>query len=398
MLSVARHYCNSFLSLNNEAKLLLVFYLFRSISAGMTFFIGIFLAHIHMKVSVIGLEVSAIALGNMLGSWLAAKYTDKFNPYMLSSWSLVTQACCFILIGLMKSPLALALIIFLNGVTGYFYISVSSFLITSAAGTEAKDWAHAIGFKTVMSNLGIGIGGVIVSYSSQDVAYSAFMLMGVVLFALSYLYARQAKGTSLIKQQQKEQDSNVSSPQLLMLSLISVGLMGLIIGIQRVGMQFFYEENFSSGEVSFVIMLNTLMIIGLMPFIIKYLQNKNHTFYLGVGAILLGVGTSMQAFCATVVALSALCVLRTLGEMLMSQETEYLCFQSARSDERGKALGYYKLIFSLGTTIGAIFSGEMLELFGLNVVWELSALIGIFSMTLCYLFMRRSGDRVRQMA
>lgn len=398
MLSAVRKYFNSFLSLNNEAKLLLTFYLFRSISAGMTFFIGIFLAHIHMKVSVIGFEVSAIALGNMLGSWLAAKYTDRFNPYILSSWSLLTQACCFILIGLLKSPLVLALIIFLNGVTGYFYISVSSYLITSAAGAGANDRANAIGFKTVMSNLGIGIGGVIVSYSSQDLAYGAFMLMGIVLFVLSYLYLKHAKDISSNSQNKRAQSGDGSNDQLLILTLISVGLMGLIIGIQRVGMQYFYEENFSSGEVSFVIMLNTVMIISLMPFVIKYLRNKNHTFYLGIGAVFLGVGTSMHAFCATITALSVLCVLRTLGEMLMSQETEYLCFQSARSDERGRALGYYKLIFSLGTTIGAIFSGEMLELFGLRVVWELSALIGIFSMTLCYMFMRRSGDSVRQMA
>ena len=78
MISVVREYLSGYTGIKTECKWLLFFYMIQCISAGIAFFIAIYLdKHLNFSAQTIGFIVTVFAGGNLLGSLLAAKISDR---------------------------------------------------------------------------------------------------------------------------------------------------------------------------------------------------------------------------------------------------------------------------------------------------------------------------------
>jgi MFS family permease len=231
------HYFKKYSELDIKCRQFIFHYFIRAISAGIAFFIGIYLSHIQMKWLVIGYEVTALSAGYLMGAWLAAQLADKLNPLICSGVSVFIQGLCFIVIAFSTHPILLGLTVFCYGIAGYFYIAVSNYVITSYA-THAENRIYAISYFSIASNLGLLLGGVLISYLTQAYAATVFTMVGLLLIGSSWFYFSQKHEASVI-QQNNHTDSTHSNPLVYLTALFITFLLGCIIAQQRIGYQIF---------------------------------------------------------------------------------------------------------------------------------------------------------------
>ena len=72
--------------------------------------------------------------------------------------------------------------------------------------------------------------------------------------------------------------------------------------------------------------------------------------------------------------------------MLGTVFSQLICFQFSPENARGKAMGYYKFLYSFGTILGTIVGSKLQENLGINYIWTLCGVSGLFLFLACLLF------------
>lgn len=386
------NYFAIFNQLDPRCKQFLFLYFIRAISAGIAFFIGIYLAHIRMKWLIIGYEVTALSAGNIVGAWLSAKYSDKFNPLIFSGFSLLLQGICFLLIAYSAKPVVLAASVFLYGLAGYAFVAINHYIITSYANDSESVRAHVISFTSIASNIGLLLGGILVSYLSSDYAILLFSLIGGMLIVVSLFYFCE-KGESVIIRNSNLNDSTTPNKTIYFVALAATFLLGIIFAQQRIGYQVFLENHFTSLQISIILGLNTFIIITLLPYLTQRIMALNHLIALALGGLILGVGMYLVIYSDNYYFVLSLCVVRTLGEMIAIVMSQFICFQYSPKAARGRAMGNHKFIFAFGILAGSFIGANMLSDWGMNLVWVLCGMTGLMIFTVSYF----SSPRVKKM-
>ena len=110
----------------------------------------------------------------------------------------------------------------------------------------------AISLLNVSSNIGVGLGGVIVSYLSKNYPIMMFVTIGISLLIISIIYFYEPNEFVTIIEENNIVKKSKSNFNLYLLSLSVIFILGIIFAQQRVGYAIFLEENFGeSGASSF---------------------------------------------------------------------------------------------------------------------------------------------------
>jgi predicted MFS family arabinose efflux permease len=390
-MGIIKQYVHSYVNLNKKCKLYLLFYMIQSISAGVAFFIAIFLnEYLLLTTDTISLIVGCFVTGNLLGSWLTSKLLDKSNPFKLSGVSLILQALCFFAICFTTSTWGITVIMLILGMASYVYVICNDYLITALAGKMESERALAISLLNVSSNIGLGIGGVVVSYLSKGNPIYMFAMIGITLIVSALFYFLECSDKVYIKKENYDESGSKSNLSLYRLSLGVIFLLGLIFAQQRVGYSLFLTKYYGDSGASFIFMLNSFLIIFLLPTVTKNAIKKNQVLSMGLGVFFLGGGMFVLSMATSAYWLVIMvCLITTLGEMLGTTLSQLLCFQYVSNEKRGKAMGYYKFLYASGTIIGTLIGGKIQVAFGENYIWFFCGIIGCLSLALCSKVNRR---------
>lgn len=378
-------YISEYKSLSTLCKKYLNLYMLQSVTAGVGFFIAIYL-EIHFKLppKTIGYIVGCYIAGNFFGSWFTARVLDKYDSFKYSALMLIIQGLSFLAICLISNITLISIIMFILGVSSYAYTITNNYVITVLAGNNEDKRSTAISLLNVFSNIGIGLGGAIVSIFSKNQPILMLSSMGVILMVSALFYLKSEGMDKQSEQKIKGKDNDlVPSVIIYRLSLFIIFGLGLIFAQQRVSYSLFLENSFGESGASTVFLLNSLLIIFLLPSVIKYFKKFNNVFSLGLGGLLLGGAMFFLQYADIFYVVIFICIVATLGEMLASVFSQLLCFQSAPKNGQGKAMGYYKLLYAFGTWIGSNLGGNIQENYGLNGVWEFCGVIGFIVFISC---------------
>ncbi|KTD63379.1 multidrug resistance protein, MFS family [Legionella santicrucis] len=275
-MTCIKGYMETYLNLNNKCKLYLFFYMIQSISAGVAFFIAIFLnEYLLLTADTISWIVGFFVMGNLLGSWLTAKLLDRSDPYKLSGISLMLQAICFFSICYTSSIWLIIVIMLILGVASYVYVICNDYLITALAGKMESERALAISLLNVSSNIGLGIGGVTVTYLSKNNPIQMFTMIGITLVISSLFYFSDRSGRVNVITEKHDEAISKSNLNLYRLSLSIIFSLGLIFAQQRVGYSLFLTKYYGDSGASFIFMLNSFLIIFFLPSVTKSAIQKN---------------------------------------------------------------------------------------------------------------------------
>ncbi len=376
-MKILNEYLRTFTSLNNKCKLFLYLFFIRSFSAGIIYYIAIYLSHINLKANVIGYEISSLILGNLLGSLLVSQVLNNNNTFKLAGYGLFIQGLCFLIISLFSSTYLLALAVFSIGFFGYIYKISSDFLITSLSGEDKNSRSKAITLMSVFSNLGLGLGGASVGLISENNAKFLFLGTGILLLVASMPYFKNNSQLSEIINNNSN-DNELPNSNLFILSLISILVMGMIFAQQRIGFGIFLNNHFSGSGMSAIILLNSAMIILVLPILRPYLVQHSSVITMGVGVLLLGGGMFFLKYITNFYFVPFLCIVWTLGEMISSTISHLMCFQFSEKNKRGQAMGAYKFLYALGTLVGALIGARILKYSSLDNIWLLCGFLGFF--------------------
>lgn len=373
MIGMLKKYARGFTELNAHCISLLLAYMLQSISAGMAFFIAIYLdSNFKLSAQIIGIIVSAFSTGNLLGALFAAKITDKTNPFKVSFYSVFVQGLCFCLIPLCANPSFMIGVMFVLGFSGYTFTANNQYLITAVAGTEKSQRSKAISLISVSSNIGVGLGGALVSIFSKDYSYPLLIGAGGLLFITSIYYfisARKIKISSTASSKNASTDRRKEDPNLYFYSLLIIFILGLIFAQQRVSYSLYLNQYFPGSRASSLLLLNSLLIVFGMTSISSISLRFNNYIMMGVGCLLLGGGMFFYQFTYYYPLVLLICIVSTAGEMIGTLVSQLCCFNSSNEKERGKAMGYYKFLYALGTVCGTSVGGGLQTHYGMNTVW-----------------------------
>jgi MFS family permease len=375
MKKILDEYVKTYTSLNKECKNFLLLYFLRSYSAGIVFYIAIYFSTLNLDANIIGYEISSLVLGNLLGSLFASQILTNKNVLKLAGFSLVIQGLCFLIISFNDSVYLLGAAVFFIGFSGYFYQVSNNFLITSISGTDKNSRSKAITLMSVFSNLGLSLGGVSVSLVSENHAQLLFLSTGILLIAISVPYFKNNTELGGII------DYNINNDEppnltFFSLSLLSILVAGMIFAQQRVGFGIFLNENFSGSGMSTIIVINSAIIIFILPLLRPFLIKVSSVITMGFGVLLLGGGMFLLQYVKNFYLVALLCIVWTFGEMISNTLSQLICFQCSKKEKRGKSIGIYKFLYSVGTFVGAFLAASMLKHYSLNSLWILCGLLG----------------------
>lgn len=370
-------YLDTFRSLNNKARQYLLIYLIRSCTSGISFYIAIYLAHLQLSAKIIGYEVSALVFGNLLGSFLVSHILNERNAFKISAISLFMQGVCFSVLIISHTPQLLGLSVFILGVFGYFYQVCSSYLITSIAGKDVVSRSKALTVMSVFSNFGLSCGGILVGILPENSMWVLFLASGLMLMLSAYPFVcnwNRSIENIEISTSESHQGNNRNG---LLISLITILIAGMIFAQQRIGLSIFLEQNYSSISVGFVIALNSIMIIFVLPLIRSHILKYRSSLTIGIGGIMLGGGMYLLQYIETIYSVVFLCVFWTFGEMILITLTHLNCFEYSKSHSRGRMMGLYKFLYAFGTLGGSILGSHLLTGASLLHIWQLCGILGI---------------------
>lgn len=376
MKKILDEYVRTYTSLNKECKTYLVLFFLRAYSAGIIFYIAIYLSNLNLNANIIGFEISSLVLGNLLGSLFASHILTNKNVLNLAGLSLISQGLCFVIISSNSSLYLLAVSVFFIGFSGYFYQVSSGLLITGLSGSDKGSRSKAITLMSVFSNLGLSLGGVSVSLISENHAQLLFLSAGILLIIISIPYFQHNTKVS------NSIDNNVNNddpPNLnfLVLSLMSILVTGMIFAQHRVGFGIYLNEHFSGSGMSTIIVINSAIIICILPILRPFLIKASSVVTMGFGGLLLGGGMFFLQYISNFYLVIFLCVIWTLGEMISNTLSHLICFQCSKKEKRGKAIGTYKFLYALGTFLGALLGAGILKYSSINSLWHLCGLLGM---------------------
>lgn len=377
MRTIIRSYLQEYFTLNTKCKMYLLLYMLFSVAAGVSFFIALYLKlHLKLAVEAIGHISACFLLGQLLGSWLASNSLDKLNYFYLTALSLFALALSFFAIAFIHEPILLIPMMLIMGISSYFHIISSSFLITNLAGSSHESRARAISLLDVSSNIGIGIGGVLVNYFSTAHSQRMFLVISFLLILTGVIYLCDGKVKFQLSHEAPGMHTKPNR-SMYRLSLFFIFMLGLIFAQQRISYALFLNESFGQSGASSIFLLNSLIIICCLPNVTRFAIKCNKIIMMGLGGVLLGLGMCMLQFAYLFSAVVFICVVITLGEMLGMTLSQLVCFESAEKTNRGKALSYYKFLYALGTIFGTSIGGYIQGNMGMRYIWLLCGCIGI---------------------
>ncbi|OEV04986.1 MDR family MFS transporter [Streptomyces oceani] len=135
-------------------------------------------------------------------------------------------------------------------------------------------------------------------------------------------------------------------------------------------------EGFSSSDFGLVIALNGVLIVLLQLPLTRFIERRHPARPLVVSALLTGYGFGLHAFAGSVAFhVLAVCVW-TLGEMINAPTQMGLVVRLSPAHGRGRYQGVHTLSWSLAALLAPLLGGGVIDRFGADTLWAVSAVLG----------------------
>ncbi|MCT2592805.1 MFS transporter [Streptomyces sp. N2-109] len=135
-------------------------------------------------------------------------------------------------------------------------------------------------------------------------------------------------------------------------------------------------QGFSSTDFGLVIAVNGLLIVLLQLPVIRFIEHRDPARLLVVSALLAGYGFGLHAFASSVAFYMVAVCVWTLGEIINSPTQMGIVVRLSPVHGRGRYQGMYVLSWSVAALTGPLLGGFVIDRFGPDTLWAISAVIG----------------------
>ena len=351
LASLIRSYRDAFSGLPRQVWILASVLFVNRIGMMVLPFLGLYLTEERgFAVDVAGRLIALYGVGSIAGVSLGGVLADRFGPRRVQLASLVAHASCLVLLGEMRSPFWIGVLIASSSLAADAFRPANGAAISAAVAPGARARAFSLMSFAVSLGLTIGlpVGGAL---AELDYAWLFWIDGGTALAAALVLW-RLGERTPPPAPAELAAARAAVSPWRDGLFLAFVALVALtaIVLFQFLGaLPLFLKRDvgFSEHDVGLSLALNSILILLFEMQIVRRLESRAPLPWVALGSCAIGLGYALNLFASGWTTVLISIAAWTAGEMLFFPLTA--AFASHRAP-RG-ASGRYMSVFQLGLAV-----------------------------------------------
>lgn len=390
MLSyILQKYFAIYKGIDRECWRSLIYYFFNSISIGICFFISLyFIKFLNFTVLQSGILMSFYGAGTILGGIVAGKLCDLLGENIVLVASLTMQSISFFILSSINSLAILMPSMLILGIATYGFKTANySRLLTRSNGNMQL---RMLNISNVAANLGLGVSGIIMGTIKFETYQYFFIASAALILAMAiYEISSTISSNKTIPNEDLNSSGNNGNKSILLFSLISIFLVGLIVAQLSSTYPLYISDTFpklGKKAVSVLFMLDTCIIILCQAPLSALYGRYNTILMMGVGALTMGAGMLILSLSNSFSYALLSCMVWTTGEMIFFPTAQLLCYQNGGGEKKGQTIGLYQSSFALSLVAGPTIGSYLYAFLNHNAMWYLSMMIGIACFTISIMF------------
>lgn len=293
---------------------------------------------------------------------------------------------------------------FLLGIASYGFITANYLFVLSYCKENEMQKLRAINILSTTSNIGLGLTAMIISTIYSFGFQNIFLITSCILFILAYLSfiisnQNNLPENNLINDSNQLSIENLELPlnkknnQITALILVSVFFVGLIVAQLSTTYSAYIRETYPElgvKAVTSLFALNSFIVVVLSTPLGDCIKKFNKIMIIGIGGFLIGFGMFMLTFSGPFILAIFACIAYTIGEIIFFSMTQLVCYQNSLKNQKGKNLGFYRMIYASSRVTGPAMGGIVYTKFGGRIIWLMSGIIGLLCLISGWLFRKRN--------
>lgn len=331
-------------------------------------------------------------IGSVIGSWLGGKLTDSLGYYKVMIYSLFLTGICFISLQYIKSFWGLCLgILITMSIADSFRPAI---FVAIKAYSKPENQTRSIGLLRLAINAGMGIGptlaGLLIVLEGYGLLFwidGLTCIIAIVLF--NYLVKTPKIKPSETRKVHKNLDKNIVYKDFsFWIHSVICFLFGMAFFQLFTTLPLYYNEIFKLNEfkIGVLMFINIgIIVIMEMPFL-NYLEKLaipvTKNIIMAFVLLTLSFLALYNNFWNGILIVSI--VLLTFSEMLGFPYTNKFALRRAKEGLEGSYMAMYAMSFSLAHIFSPKISLSIIDIYGYQINWLITAGYGVIAIILSY--------------
>ncbi|EAR11029.1 MFS transporter [Reinekea blandensis] len=347
-------------------------------------FLSLFLHEEGHSLGVIGYILTAYGFGGFIGGYLGGYLSDKTSPFQVIIVSLTISISALVGIFFSESLYLLSFLLLTFGFSDHAFRPAFTMLLVNNTSEEKR--TYVFGIRNAVMNISIGIsaaaGAAVFDLNVKYIfLFDAFLNVITLILLLSFSPKLVTTTRQILS---SEIESSIGWKNLnstfIFLSLVMV-LNVIVFSQFKTTFAIYLKEvfNFSSKDISFIFLLNTLLVIFIEVPLIAFTARFNQVRLMLLGSCALCFGFAAISLSSNYTFPFLSVIVWTVGEMLFFPIILNE-FVKASTNHRGKVVGWHQTLFATGNFLGAPIGFYFYQYLDGDAVWLLCAAIGFVSL------------------
>ncbi len=354
----------------------------------------------HFTLAEAGLLGSLFVVGSLIGGPLGGHLTDRFGRKGIMVFSLCAEATFSMGMALAPNVPLLLIDIVLFGLTTPMFQPASAATITDLVPPNRR--GAAFGLMRVAHNAGVALGPTVAAgllalqrlpdgSLRPDAYLPLFVADAVTSLIFAWIIAARLRETkpeiiSAASNQTSTAGAAQSSGYLQILKdrpfIVFIALsaiIGIVYAQMNTTFPVYMRGLYGIPEEHYGLMLasNALLVVLFQFPIARWVDERDRSRMLALGAALYAIGFGLIGFVATGVMFEIAVIIFTLGEMVIIPASQTVTANLAPIDMRGRYQAVFGVMMSLGFGIGPVVGGLLFDAGLGHWIWYASLIIGL---------------------
>jgi MFS family permease len=340
----------------------------------------------------IGLIYSSFSLSRAILQTPVGRLADSYSKKKIIIVGLVAYAVISFLYTLVTSPETLIVVRLLHGVGSSMMMPVAmAYAINlTPKGEEGKYMGYLN--TALFTGYGAGpfIGGYIFESYSLIRVFQTMLFLVIISLVLTVLFVPDEKDLALSNKRQKVPLKKILSNRMLSSILLYRAVNALGRGTIMSFLPLFAVQVLGlSGTYIGIILSVGIFITAILQTPMGHLADRyDRRLLLIIGGFVASFGYFYMVFTWTIVELFAARLLVSVGGALSLPAVTAIVAEEGRELGAGSTVGVFSTAMSIGQIIGPIFSGYLLDVYGMESVFIFTGVVGILSVSIFWLISR----------
>ncbi|MEJ7586536.1 MAG: MFS transporter [Ferruginibacter sp.] len=345
-----------------------------------------------------GFVMSLFGAGAIIGALAGGKITDKIGYYYVQLFTLTGGGIMFIILGQMKSYLAICICTFFLSMVNEAFRPANAVAIAHYSNAENRTRSYSLNRLAINLGWAFGsaIGGMIASYR-YELLFWVDGITNISAAVLLYLVFMPSKNTPLLKKKSSMiVKVNSAYSDRTYLFFIGIKVLFAICFFQMfTTVPVFYKTELHLSEffIGINMAINGLLIALFEMIIVFKLEGRRPpVHYMAAGVFLVGISylvLNLPIANAMILALSSVFFI-TIGEIISMPFMNSYWIARTNTENRGQYAALYTVAWSAAQAIGPFFGAQVAEHYGYKLLWWVVGGTCILLMGGYWLLQRRS--------